>query len=60
MGTIGPTEWMIIFLIIVLIFGGSKIPGLAKGLGQGLREFKKAVRGDDEEVQHKEVPGDKK
>ncbi len=60
MGTIGPTEWMIIFLIIVLIFGGSKIPGLAKGLGQGLREFKKAVRGDEEETPHKEVPGEKK
>lgn len=60
MGAIGPTEWLIIFLIVVLIFGGSKIPGLAKGLGQGLREFKKAVRGDDEETQHKEVPENKK
>jgi len=60
MGTIGPTEWLIIFLIVLLIFGGSKIPGLAKGLGQGLREFKKAVRGDDEEVPRKEIPEDKK
>lgn len=58
--TMGPTEWLIIFLIILLVFGGSKLPGLAKGLGQGFREFKKAVHGEDEETQSKEIPEEKK
>ncbi len=53
--SIGPTEWLIILAIIVLIFGGSKIPSLAKGLGQGLREFKKAVHEDDD-ASKKEIP----
>jgi len=48
LGSIGPTELLIILAIILLIFGGSKIPGLAKGLGQGIREFKKALSGREE------------
>lgn len=44
-GVPGPTELIIIMAIILLIFGGSKLPGLAKGLGQGIREFKKALGG---------------
>jgi len=38
----GGGEWVIIILIVLLLFGGRKIPELMKGLGQGLREFKKA------------------
>ena len=45
-GTPGPVEIIIIVLIILLLFGGRKIPELMKGLGQGMREFKKAARGD--------------
>ncbi len=57
-GTPGPTELMIIMAIILLIFGGSKLPGLAKGLGQGIKEFKKALGGggDDEDEDKKEIP----
>ncbi len=40
---IGPTEWVIIILVLVLLFGSKKIPELAKGLGQGIKEFKKAA-----------------
>lgn len=40
---IGPTEWVIIILVLVLLFGAKKIPELAKGLGQGIKEFKKAA-----------------
>ena len=40
---VGPTEWVIIILILVLLFGAKKIPELARGMGQGLREFKKAA-----------------
>jgi sec-independent protein translocase protein TatA len=35
-------EWILVILAIVLLFGGRKIPELMKGLGQGMREFKKA------------------
>ncbi len=46
---IGPTEWVIIILILVLLFGAKKIPELAQGLGKGIREFKKAAREVEEE-----------
>ncbi len=39
---IGAWEIVLIFLVILLIFGGKKIPEIARGLGKGLREFKKA------------------
>ncbi len=41
-GMPGPTEIIIVSIIVVLLFGGRKIPELMKGLGQGIREFKKA------------------
>jgi sec-independent protein translocase protein TatA len=40
---IGPSEWLIIILVLVVLFGAKKIPELAKGLGQGIKEFKKAA-----------------
>ena len=49
MGSIGPFELFIIFIAIILIFGGKKLPELAKGLGQGLKEFKQAMNSLDEE-----------
>ena len=48
-GNIGLPEILIILLVIILIFGAKKIPELAKGLGQGLKEFKKASREVDKE-----------
>jgi sec-independent protein translocase protein TatA len=39
---IGATEWIVIVLIILLLFGAKKIPELARGLGQGISEFRKA------------------
>jgi sec-independent protein translocase protein TatA len=46
---LGPTELIIILVILLLLFGGSKLPSLAKGLGQSVKEFKKASKeGDDE------------
>lgn len=47
LGTPGPVEIIIIVLIILLLFGGRKIPELMKGLGQGMREFKKASKGEE-------------
>jgi len=45
----GPTELIVIFLIILLLFGGAKLPSLAKGLGQSIKEFKKASKDDEPE-----------
>jgi sec-independent protein translocase protein TatA len=47
MGTLSPFHWIIVLLVILLLFGAKKIPDLAKGLGQGLKEFKKALKDDD-------------
>ncbi len=47
---IGGTELLIILGLALLFFGGSKLPSLAKGLGQSVKEFKKAAKeGDDDE-----------
>ncbi len=50
-GNIGPMEWILIIiaLVILLIWGPSKIPGLARAIGQAIREFKMGVRGAEEE-----------
>ncbi len=46
----GGMEWLLIALVILLLFGGKKIPELAKGLGSGIKNFKKAVKDDEDEV----------
>ena len=48
MGNFGITEILIILVIVVLLFGGRKIPELMKGLGSGIKEFKKASMAEDE------------
>ena len=48
--SLGPWEIVLIILVIILIFGGKKIPELARGLGKGLREFKKTTREIKNEV----------
>jgi sec-independent protein translocase protein TatA len=46
MGKIGVTEIILILLVVILLFGGRKIPELMKGIGQGMKEFKKASKYD--------------
>lgn len=46
----GPTEIVLIILGVLLLFGGKKIPELMKGLGSGMREFKKASTFDEPET----------
>ncbi len=48
MPNLGTSEILIIALVILLLFGGSKIPSLMKGLGQGMNEFRKASKGEPE------------
>ncbi|MBK9171010.1 MAG: twin-arginine translocase TatA/TatE family subunit [Bryobacterales bacterium] len=47
MRSIGPMELLVILGIAVLLFGGKKIPEVAKGLGEGIRNFKSALKGDE-------------
>ena len=46
MGRLGPTEIILIVAVILLMFGGKKIPELMKGLGTGIKEFKNAAKED--------------
>jgi sec-independent protein translocase protein TatA len=48
MGNFGATEIILILLVVVLLFGGRKIPELMKGIGQGLKDFKKASKVEDD------------
>jgi sec-independent protein translocase protein TatA len=50
-GNLGWPEIVVILLVILLLFGGRKLPELARGLGKGLREFKDAVRGAKNEFE---------
>ncbi len=49
-GMPGGWEWVIIALVILLLFGAKRLPELARGLGQGIREFKGAVEGAKDEL----------
>ena len=56
LGVIGPWQWVIIALVIILLFGGKKIPELIRGLGKGMKEFKKGM--NDVENDIKEIDAD--
>jgi len=57
---LGMGELLVIILIVVLLFGGKKIPELMRGLGSGIREFKKAAQGEDEDKPNAEKKTDEK
>lgn len=46
MPNLGIPELLLILLLVVIIFGASKLPQLGKGLGEGIRNFKNSIRGD--------------
>ena len=48
MRSIGGPEILVILIVFVLLFGGKKLPELAKGLGEGIRNFKKSVKSEEE------------
>ena len=58
--TIGPGEILIVLVLALLIFGPKKLPELGKGLGCGMRDFKRAVSGDDEDERKAEDDEKKK
>ena len=61
MPNIGPTELIIVLVIVLLIFGPKRLPGLGKQLGSGMREFKDSISGkggrddDDDDDQREEA-----
>ena len=56
---LGMPEMIIILVILLILFGGSKLPGLAKGLGQSIKEFKKSTKDDPEPEPAKPVEAKK-
>ncbi|NIA13236.1 MAG: twin-arginine translocase TatA/TatE family subunit [Nitrospiraceae bacterium] len=50
---IGTTELIIVFLIVLMLFGGSKLPGVGKALGGAISEFKASVKGPSKEEEDK-------
>jgi sec-independent protein translocase protein TatA len=47
LGGLGTTEIIIIAVVLLVLFGGRKLPELARGLGEAIREFKKSISGKD-------------
>lgn len=56
MPVVGGQEWLIIFLIIVLLFGASKLPELARSMGKAKKEFKKGMDEEEEEKKEEAAP----
>ena len=50
---LGGPEIIVIAVVFILLFGGSKLPLLAKGLGEGIKNFKKSVKGDEDPTDEK-------
>ena len=53
MRSVGGPELIIILLVFLLLFGANKLPALAKGLGDGIRNFKKSVSGQEDSAEQK-------
>ncbi len=55
MGAVGPWQIAIVVLVIVVIFGASRLGKVGKGLGEGIRNFKRGVMNDDVKEAHKQL-----
>ncbi|MGB5105097.1 MAG: twin-arginine translocase TatA/TatE family subunit [Candidatus Zixiibacteriota bacterium] len=56
MPNLGFQELIVIFLIILILFGAKKIPDIAAGLGRGIRDFKRAMKDTGDEIQKSATP----
>lgn len=59
LGGLGTQELLIIALIVLLIFGGAKIPELMRGVGKGVKEFKKGMKEVEDEIKIDDEPKEK-
>jgi len=60
MGKIGAFELILIFAVVLLLFGGKKIPELMRGMGKGIKGFKDGMKGGEEEDSNPGPTSDKK
>ena len=58
MPNIGPTELIIVLLIVLVVFGPKKLPGLGRSLGTSMREFKDSITGKDDDKSISAADGD--
>jgi sec-independent protein translocase protein TatA len=49
MGGLSPIHWLIVIVVVLLLFGPSRLAGVGKGLGEGIRSFKKGLSDDDKD-----------
>ena len=62
MGSLSPIHWIIVLVIVLLIFGPGRLAGVGKGLGEGIRSFKKGISEDEPEKKdedQKQLPENK-
>jgi len=52
---IGPQQIVIVLVVVLLLFGGRKIPELMRGLGSGIKEFKNAAKEDEDDTQDPKI-----
>ena len=60
LGNLGTGEVIIIAIIVLLLFGGKKIPELMKGIGKGVKNFKDGVKGIEDDIKVEDTDTDKK
>jgi sec-independent protein translocase protein TatA len=53
MGRVGLPEMLIILAIVIIIFGANRLPGLGRGIGSAIKNFKDGIKSDDETADHK-------
>lgn len=53
----GPMEVIVILVVVLLLFGAKRLPEIGRALGEGIREFKKSIKGLDDNGQDKKNPG---
>ena len=49
---LGPAELVIVLLIVFFLFGAKRLPEMGKGIGEGIKNFKKSIKGDEEKEKH--------
>ena len=54
-GSLSPVHWLIVMVVVLLLFGPAKLAGMGKGLGAGMRSFKKGLNEDPDAVKQSEL-----